>query len=204
MPLFRSSTAGMEEGLAVVAPIDRARLDDDLCSGDIGIRLAAVRVAGRLGEAELLAEHLESESAPAVREAILTSLVRIGGVAAARPLVELLRSDDTLLRNAAIEALQSMGESVVPEIELLLDDPVADLRIYALNIAHSLRSARVPDLALRVIADDPHVNVCAAAIDVLAQVGRPEMAPALQAVADRFPDEPFLAFAVRAAIKRIG
>lgn len=205
MPLVRSSTPGMEEGPAVGAPVDRVRLDEGLCCQDIGIRLAAVRDADRQGEAELLAGHLETEESPAVREAILTNLVRIGGAAAARPLVEVLRgSEDTHLRNAVIETLQSMGESVVAELELLLDDPVADLRIYALNIAQSLRSARVPDLALRVLAEDPHVNVCAAAIDVISQVGGPEMIPSLQAAANRFPDDPFLAYAVRATIKRIG
>jgi HEAT repeat protein len=116
----------------------------------------------------------------------------------------MLSTEDALLRNAVIETLQSMGEAVVPEIELLLDDENPDLRIYAVNIIHTMRSQRAPDIALGVIATDPHVNVCAAAVDILAEVGRPEMADELRAVADRFPDQPFLAFAVRAAIKRIG
>jgi HEAT repeat protein len=116
----------------------------------------------------------------------------------------MLSTEDALLRSAVIETLQSMGEAVVPEIELLLDDENADLRIYAVNIIHSMRSSRAPDIAFSVIATDPHVNVCAAAVDVLAEVGRPEMADELRAVANRFPGQPFFAFAVRAAIKRIG
>ena len=62
-----------------------------------------------------------------------------------------------------------MGEAVVPEIELLLHDANPDLRIYAVNIIHSMRSPRAPDIALGVIATDPHVNVCAAAVDILAE-----------------------------------
>ena len=202
MPLIRSSAA--VEDPAAVATIDRTKLRADLESADDDVRRAAVRLATRLGEAEVLARHLEDESDTGLREAILTSLVRIGGVKAARPLIQMLSTEDALLRNALIETLQSMGEVVVSEIETLLDDENPDLRIYAMNIIQLLRSQRVPDIALRVIASDPHVNVCAAAVDVLAEVGTPEMADELRAVASRFPDQPFFAFAVRAAIKRIG
>ena len=44
--------------------------------------------------------------------------------------------------SAVIETLQSMGEAVVPEIELLLEDENPDPRIYAVNIIHSMRSQR--------------------------------------------------------------
>jgi HEAT repeat protein len=202
MPLIRSSAAA--EDPATVVTIDRTKLSADLESADDDVRRAAVRLATRLGEAEVLARHLEDERDAGLREAILTSLVRIGGVKAARPLIQMLSTEDALLRSAVIETLQSMGEAVVPEIERLLDDENPDLRIYAVNIIHSMRSTRAPDIALGVIATDPHVNVCAAAVDILAEVGRPEMADELRAVANRFPDQQFLAFAVRAAIKRIG
>jgi HEAT repeat protein len=203
MPLIRSSAA-VEDPDAAVVTIDRTKLRADIESPDADVRRAAVRLATRLGEAEVLARHLEDENDTGLRETILTSLVRIGGVKAARPLIQMLSTEDALLRNAVIETLQSMGEIVVSEIETLLDDDNPDMRIYAVNIIQSLRSPRVPDIALRVIASDPHVNVCAAAVDVLAEVGTPEMADELRAAASRFPDQPFFAFAVRAAIKRIG
>ena len=202
MPLIRSSAA-VEDPAAVVM-IDRTKLRADLQSSDDDVRRAAVRLATRLGEAEVLARHLEDESDAGLRETVLTSLVRIGRVKAARPLIQMLSTEDVLLRNAVIETLQSMGEAVVPEIERLLDDENPDLHIYAVNIIHAMRSPRAPDIALGVIATDPHVNVCAAVVDILAEVGRPEMGDELRAVANRFPDQPFLAFAVRAAIKRIG
>ena len=107
------------------------------------------------------------------------------------------------MRNAVVETLQSMGDVIIPEVEHLLESPDSDIRIFAMNIAVSLRSPRAPALALKVIQNDPHVNVCAAAVDVLAEVGRPEMAGALRDAVTRFPDHPFLAYAVRAALKRI-
>ncbi len=204
MPLVRSSSSAISEPTESVGSIDVSKLRDEIESDDIEIRRAAVRLAHRAGEADILARRLEDESDAALRESILTNLVRIGGVKAARPLIDSLRSENAQLRNAVIESLQTMGEPIIPEIETLLDDDNPDLRIYAVNILQSMRSPRVPDIALRVIACDPHVNVCAAAVDVLAEVGRPEMADELRAVAGRFPDHPFLAFAVRAAIKRIG
>jgi HEAT repeat protein len=203
MPLVRTS-APLRDHAATEADIDRANLRADLESSDEEVRRASIRLASRSGEAELLAQRLELESDAGLRESILTSLVRIGGVKAARPLIETLRSADALLRNAIIETLQIMGDAIAPEIERLFDDDDPDVRLYAVYVIQSMRSERVLEIALRVIANDPHVNVCAAAVDVLAEVGRPEMAGALRAVAERFPDHPFLGFAVRAAIKRVG
>ena len=44
-----------------------------------------------------------------------------------------------------------------------------------------------PLLAAEVVARDPHVNVCAAAVDGLAEVGDGGAIPALEALAERFP-----------------
>src|SRR5277367_132491 len=119
MPLIRSSTA-VEDPAAAVVTIDRTKLRADLQSSDDDVRRAAVRLATRVGDAEILARHLEDESDAGLRETILTSLVRIGGVKAARPLIPMLRTDDAPLRNAVIETLQSMGEDIAQEIERLL------------------------------------------------------------------------------------
>ena len=52
-------------------------------------------------------------------------------------------------------------------------------------------------------SSEPHPNVCAAAIDVLAEVGTRDAVPALKACAERFSDTPFLPFAVSTTIARI-
>jgi HEAT repeat protein len=194
----------MEDRGKPIAATGADALQEDMQSDDAAVRRAAVVRAGRCGATVLLASRLQVENDRGVRETILTNLVRNGGLAAARPLLNLLRSDDADLRNAVIETLQGMSDAITPLIEDLLTDPDADVRIFAVNILQSLKSPTVPDLAVKVISTDPHVNVCAAAVDVLAEVGRPEMAGALRDVAARFPDQPFLAFAVRTALKRIG
>jgi HEAT repeat protein len=204
MPLIRSSNRVIEDRGKPIAAMGADALQEDLQSDDAAVRRAAVLRAGRCGATVLLASRLQVENDHAIREMILTNLVRNGGLAAARPLLNLLRSDDADLRNAVIETLQGMSDAITPLIEDLLADPDSDVRIFAVNILQSLKSPTVADLAAKVISTDPHVNVCAAAVDVLAEVGRPEMAGALRDVATRFPDQPFLAFAVRTALKRIG
>jgi hypothetical protein len=54
-----------------------------------------------------------------------------------------------------------------------------------------------------VLSCETEANVCAAAVDVLADVGRAEALPALQATAARFGDVTFLNFAVKVAMERI-
>jgi hypothetical protein len=81
MPLIRS-TAAVEDPDATVVTIDRTKLRADLQSLDDDVRRAAVRLATRLGEAEVLARHLEDESDTGLRETILTSLC---GSAASKP-----------------------------------------------------------------------------------------------------------------------
>jgi hypothetical protein len=55
-----------------------------------------------------------------------------------------------------------------------------------------------------VLVKDSQANVCAAAIEVIAEAGGPELLPLLAACAARFPNDPFLSFAVQAASERIG
>jgi len=61
----------------------------------------------------------------------------------------------------------------------------------------------VPEWLRQVVVTDPHVNVCAAALDALAEVGEPSAIPTLEVLAERFPDVAFIKFAVDAAIRRI-
>lgn len=56
---------------------------------------------------------------------------------------------------------------------------------------------------LRVFEHEPHVNVCAAAVDVATEVGTKDLLVALDGVRLRFASEPFLVFAVDIARDRI-
>ncbi|GJE27664.1 HEAT repeat domain-containing protein [Methylobacterium organophilum] len=169
-------------------------------------REAARRLAAdpdTVGAIDALAAQLAREPETSVREAILAALGRIGTAEAAEHLFGLLGSEDVWLRNAAIETLQMMEAGMLGALERGLDHPDSDRRIFAVNVLVSLRHPQAATLALRALARDPHVNVCAAALDVLAEIGTPEMIPEIEAVVARFPDEPFLRFAAKAAQRRI-
>ena len=121
--------------------------------------------------------------------------------AAVNALLPLLRSEDPTLRNGAIEALATMPELVGPRIERLLHDRDADVRIFTVNLLGELRHAEVPQWLLQVLQGDTEVNVVAAAIEVLAEVGDPSHEAALRQAAGRFTQDPFIGFATEMAIE---
>jgi len=143
------------------------------------------------------------EPALSVRGSILTALISHQTPAAVEGLLPYLRSENAWLRNAAIEALQAMPDVLEPHVDSLLTDPDSDVRIFAVNVLAALPHYRVPAWLEQVVRHDAHVNVCAAAIEALADSGDARVIPALVAVVDRFPEEPFIGFATATAIRRI-
>ncbi len=186
---------------------DGRPLNDLLCelaSADaISRRQAARDLAAHPGAVPAMCGQLEDEKDASVRSVIFTSLIKLNTRTVVELLAPQLRSEDVALRNAVVEALQEMPENVEPFMDALLTDPDSDVRISAVNILRALPHDRVPEWLAQVIVNDPHVNVCAAAVDCLAEVGERDAIPLLEALARRFPDEPFIGFAVSAAIRRI-
>jgi HEAT repeat protein len=166
-------------------------------------RWAARDLAARPEAAAALGEQLLAESDARVRDAILVSLSSIASDAAATALLPLLRSDDAMLRNGAIEALAGMPQAVAPKVAALLRDADADVRIFTVNMLGELRHAQVVPWLLQVLAEDAEVNVVAAALEVLAEVGQPAHVDALVAATRRFGDNPFIQFAAQMARERI-
>ena len=178
---------------------------EELRSGEPARRRRAVRELVRFPEGiPILCDHLERESAVSVRSVIMTALIQSRSGAAVEGLIRYLRSENTALRNEAIEALQEMPDEIAPYMEALLSDPESDVRIFAVNILSVLPNSRAPEWLQKVILEDEHVNVCAAAVDCLAEVGTPASIPALKELRLRFGDQPFMTFAIEAALKRIG
>jgi HEAT repeat protein len=166
-------------------------------------RWAARDLGGYPAAAAVLGQRLPAEADAAVREALFVSLGTIASAAAAAALLPLLRSEDAALRNGAIESLATMPGAVAPRITALLADTDSDVRLFTVNLLGELRHEQVPAWLLQVLQGDPHVNVVAAALEVMAETGRPEHAPALEAARRRFPDDPFIAFAVDMALQRM-
>jgi hypothetical protein len=55
-----------------------------------------------------------------------------------------------------------------------------------------------------LLENETEKNVCAAAVEVLAEVGNAEALGSLARCAERFADDPFLVFSIKMAIDRIG
>jgi HEAT repeat protein len=185
-------------------PRDREQWVADLASDDTSTRRRAARVlTGMLDAVTMICAHLANEQSLSVRSIILTGLIVHKSPAVVRDLLPLLGSEDANLRNGAIEALQQMPDEVAPHVEAMLGDPNSDVRIFAVDVLSALPHPMVPEWLRRVVTLDPHVNVCAAALDALAEAGQPAVIPALEQLADRFADVAFIQFAVDAAIRRI-
>jgi HEAT repeat protein len=205
MPLVRvADRLAAEPPLSASEPL-LASLLKDLQAPQTGVRRAAARDLASHPEAvPALCARLGVEPALSVRCVILTTLIPLQSHVAVEGLLPYLRSEDAGLRNAVIDALQEMPEAVAPFMEDLLDDVDSDVRILAVQVLSALPHASAPHWLVHVIAADPHVNVCAAAVDCLAEVGDMAAIPALAALPARFSEEPFIAFAVATAIRRIG
>lgn len=186
------------------APRSREQWAADLASDDASVRRQAARTLSAMPDAvPMLCTHLANEPNLSVRSIVFTGLIVRSSPAVVEGLLPLLSSDDAGLRNGATEALQEMPDAVAPHVEAMLNDPDSDVRIFAVNVLSALPHPMVPEWLRRVVTLDPHVNVCAAALDALAEAGEPDTIPALEALADRFPDVAFISFAVDAAIRRI-
>lgn len=198
MPLVRRGTGSSGAG-GEPAP-KRPALD----SSDADSRWAAARgLAGDPQSVPELAAALGRETVPRVREAIMTALMRIGDTASVEAILPCLRSQDAGLRAAAIESLQALPEAIAPFMPPLLGDRDSDVRLLATELARNMTASEATGLLCELLEREPHPNVCAAAIDVLTEVGTADAVPALKACATRFATTPFLPFAIAVAIARL-
>ena len=199
---------------AALVPADELRATMFRCDASSGLptsrrpnaseRRQAARALSAMPDAvAVVCAHLADEPNLSVRSIILTGLIVNKSPAVVDGLLPLLRSEDANLRNGAIEALQQMPDEVAPRVESMLADADSDVRIFAINVLAALPHPMVPTWLRHVVTTDPHVNVCAEALDALAEVGEPSAIPALEALVDRFPDVAFIQFAVDAAVRRI-
>jgi HEAT repeat protein len=197
MPFIRRDpTSGTEKRSA-----GAARTLEDLRSEDGEARWTAARaLGGDPQDLPALAAALAVEPTARVREALMTAIVRIGGEASVAALTLCMRSQNAAMRAAAIDALQAMPEAILPFMPALLADADSDVRILATELARKLPSQEATRLLSDLLEREPHPNVCAAAIEVLAEAGTSEAVPALRACAERFAGAPFLPFAVSVAI----
>lgn len=199
MPLVRKPT-----GKAPGPAADASSILGNLVSGDTDERWAAARAAANVpGAVTALASALRNESDSRVREAMFTSLARMGTNESADLLISFLRSDSANLRAGALDAFRTLIGKMPELLPRLLGDRDVDIRILSCELARTLPDPEATTLLCTLLADEQEANVCAAAIDVLAEVGGPAALPALAACAQKFRNSSFLGFAIKTATDRI-
>jgi HEAT repeat protein len=201
MPLIRGAPVRPQ-------PADARDAAAILRAGTTDERWSAARALGATENkttdgTKVLAEALKSEVDPRVREAIFTSLVRIGSRESVDAMIPCLRADDAALRGGALDALRAMIDVTRPVLPALLADPDADIRLLTCELTRELPAAEATRLLCDVLSRETEANVCAAAVDVLADIGEVRALPFLRACAVRFDDVTFLVFAVKVAMERI-
>jgi HEAT repeat protein len=183
---------------------DCASLVVELESSNAAARRWAARDLTDCPDASVaLIDRLQREDDVSVREVILTTLTALGDEKAVAGLVGCLKSEDAALRNEAVEAMKQLPDEVAPIMHGLLSDANSDVRIFAVNILESLRHPDVESWLVAVIENDPQLNVCATAVDLLGEVGSAAAREPLRRLKARFADEPYIQFAADLALQRI-
>ncbi|MEO8465275.1 MAG: HEAT repeat domain-containing protein [Gammaproteobacteria bacterium] len=183
---------------------DLAAMLQLLAGGSDEERWSAARAAADVPDSvAALGEALARETSTRVRQAIFTSLARIATPQSVDVVRGYLRSDDAHARTDACDALIAMGEAAWPYLGTLLRDHDADVRALACGLVRNMPSEVAVPLFCELLNLEPDANVCAAAIDALAEIGGPEALPVLERCHERFRATPFLAFAITIAADRI-
>lgn len=200
MPLIRKNA----EPAAPVAPPDLETERLALRQGDAQERWRAARALLSMpGGATVVGAALAGESDVRVREVIFTGLARSPTVEGVEILLALLRSDDVGLRTGALDAMRAMPELIAVRLPALLSDPDPDVRLLSCELARGLSAGEATRLMCGLLEREDQPNVCAAAVDVLAEIGEPQALPVLEHCAERFAASPFLAFAIEIAVSRL-
>jgi HEAT repeat protein len=201
MPLVRRDIGASPPPAAAA---DHAALRGALRDADPDKRWNAARTLGvDPTHVAPLAAALETEPVARVREAIMTALMRIGNAESVEALLPYLRVQDAARRGAAIEALQALPDAIAPFLSTLLHDADSDVRILAVELVRGMPAAEATRLLCDILENEPHPNVCASAVDALAEIGTRDALPALESCARRFADTPFLPFAISMVVARI-
>jgi len=200
MPLIRKDTAA-----GTPATSDRADPLAMLADAAPDVRWTGVRLlSGRADAVAALAAALSVETDARVREAIFTALAAAATRESCLALVPWLRSDDASLRTGALDALCATPPAAAASLApMLLADHDPDVRLLSCEIVRGLPADEAQSLLCGLLDAETEANVCAAAVEVLAELGGREAAATLARCAERFAQDPYLAFAIKVARQRL-
>jgi HEAT repeat protein len=138
-----------------------------LSSPDECERIYAAEDIGLAGLSEgigPLFQRVVEEPSQAVREAIFAALAQIPDTSVMERAAQLLTSDDSGIRNQAVELLQSRGGAVVPELRRLLAADDQDLRKFAVDVLSRIETPEIEEL-LGIALGDSDANVVVTALE---------------------------------------
>jgi HEAT repeat protein len=202
MPLVRKPPSGPP--VAARSGADTASIARALASGTDEERWSAARAAADSPASVPAVEAaLAREQSPAVREALFSALARLASPQAVEAVLPFLRSDDAQARANASDAVLAMKSAAWPYLPALLRDQDSDVRVLACNLVREMPQDEAVRLLCERVDAETEPNVCAAVVEVLAEIGGAEALPALTRCAARFGATPFLAFTIKIAIDRV-
>jgi len=174
-------------------------------SGDESDRIYAAEDIGfandPAGIAPLLAR-LPAEPSRAVREAIFAALIQIEDDGVIEGALGLLDSEDSFLRNQAVELLQAMGDRTAPYLVRAFSEGAPDRRKFVIDVVSRLADPSSVDLYRRALAD-PDLNVVITAIESLGNMRQAEFRQQIETMVK--PDShPMLLGASIEALAQIG
>ncbi len=196
MPLIRKESDRAKAGVSRETP-------PSLASESPDERWAAARAARDPAAVPALGEALAHERDARVREAIFTALARIATADSAQIVLPYLRVNDPNMRTGAMDALRAMQAAGRAHLPGLLTDSDPDVRLLACDLVRGAGGADGPGWLCALIETEPEANVCGAAVEALGEIAGAAAAPALLRCAERFPDDPFLGFAIKVVIARL-
>jgi HEAT repeat protein len=196
VPLIRNKSDEATAGVSRHAPVSLASESPDE-------RWTAARAACDPAAIPSLGAALAHERDMRVREAIFTALARIATPESALIILPYLRVDDANMRTGAMDALRAMQDACRPYLPGLLADPDADVRLLTCDLVRDVGGPDGPSWLCALIESEPQANVCAAAVEVLGEIADGAAAASLLHCAERFPDDPFLSFAIKVVTDRL-
>lgn len=167
-------------------------------------RVAARQLSEHPSSSQALCDQLWLENDASVREVIITTLTTLGDETAIETLILCLRSEDAGMRNEAIEAMKQLPQAIGPHIENLLEDADVDVRLFTVNILSTLPHHDTEKWLCKVLREEEDVNVSGAALDVLTEIGTRASVEPIQTTCRKFPQDAYIQFAAKLALKRIG
>jgi HEAT repeat protein len=166
-------------------------LIDALKKGDDEKRRYAAEDLGDLKIRESIPFLVEAlrDSSVAVQEAVVDSLISIGGKEVCESIISLLDDDDASVRNLAREVFEGMGDVVLEYCDRLYLSTSHDLRKIAIDTLGKIESTKYSKSFATILKalDDTHINVVQAACEALGKLNSEQAVEFLKKHIGRHP-----------------